>query len=279
MRRLFLLLIVCFLVSCNNKTNYYYKNTDVSSGEPLVVAMELNNQPFEYLVDSENPDGVTVELVEEFAKYLKRELTIKDVSAENMLASIEDGETHILASSIVITPEKKELLNFSDPYAVMYLSCLVGLNSNIKDFAEVDKEDVKIVVVAGSTAHTYVSSHIKNAEIVPFLDFDTCIDELNLNNAQAFISSQIDIHKIYNSEEKEIDFIDIPIPLQDPIFLGVGFNKDDVSLRSDFNTFLVEYKIKGGLDALTEKHLSDEKAFFDKMKYDWIFDFSHIGDE
>jgi polar amino acid transport system substrate-binding protein len=54
---------------------------------------------------------------------------------------------------------------------------------------------------------------------------------------------------------------------------GVAVKKGNTELLDKLNAFIVQYRNEGGFDKLTEKYLSDEKAAFDELGFQWFFDF------
>ena len=52
--------------------------------------------------------------------------------------------------------------------------------------------------------------------------------------------------------------------------------KGDKNLLKALNSFIEESKKDGEFDRLTEKHLSAEKAAFDKLGFKWFFDFTPL---
>jgi ABC-type amino acid transport substrate-binding protein len=57
-------------------------------------------------------------------------------------------------------------VDFSQPYAVMYNTYLVRADSSIRKAADVDAKGVRVGTVKGQTQQIYLSSHLKNAEVI-----------------------------------------------------------------------------------------------------------------
>ncbi len=56
----------------------------------------------------------------------------------------------------------------------------------------------------------------------------------------------------------------------------MAVRKGDKNLLTALNSFIEESKKDGEFDRLTEKHLSAEKAAFDKLGFKWFFDFTPL---
>ncbi|MGE5180290.1 MAG: ABC transporter permease subunit [Bacteroidota bacterium] len=60
--------------------------------------------------------GFDVELAERFAAHLGRELRLANMDFGSLVAAVSTGKADLIASSIYITPEREEQIDFSEPY-------------------------------------------------------------------------------------------------------------------------------------------------------------------
>lgn len=128
-----LILMLTVLAGCGAQTgtNNSPNKTGTNNTTPLKVGMDLKYPPFTGMDASGNPEGLEVDIAKSFGKYLGREVKIVNTDFSMMIAALEIGEVDILISDMTIKEERKEKVDFSDPY--LYGRTLALVN---KKFAE-----------------------------------------------------------------------------------------------------------------------------------------------
>lgn len=238
--------------------------------EPLVVAMELAYPPFETKDHKGNPVGISVEFAEAFGEYIGREVKIENTSWDGLIPSLQTGKVDMVISSMTITDERKETVDFSKPYANAMLAVLVNKDKEIKSIEDLNIKGKKIAVKTGSTGYFYAQKNLQKAEIIALADESACVTEVTQGKADGFIYDQL---TIYRNWQNNVDTTEaIFIPFQNADMWGVAVQKNDTELLAQLNEFIDTYRINGGFDKLTNKYLSEEKEAFDELGFKWFFD-------
>ncbi len=261
---LLLLMIVSaiFLAGCGDSKE--------GENESLVVAMELAYPPFETKDESGDPYGISVDLAMALGEYLDKEIVIENTAWDGLIPSLQTGKADVVISSMTITEERGELVNFSDPYANSLLGLLVNSGANISSVEDLNQPGKKVAVKTGSTGHTYAENNLDKAELIVLADESACVTEVSQGKADGFIYDQLTIYR--NNQENLETTEAIFIPFQDVEKWGIAVNKEDTELLEEINAFIKEYNEDGGFDQLSEKHLEKEKEEFDKLGFKWFFD-------
>ncbi len=265
---LVLALLCVIFTACG--TNQQEETTEQSSTDELVVAMELAYPPFETKDENGDPSGVSVDFSKAFGEYIGRDVRIENISWDGLIPSLQTGKADMVISSMTITEERKESVDFSDPYANAMLAILANKDSGISSVDDLNQSGKKIAVKTGSTGYIYAQKHLTNAEIVGLPDESACVTEVAQGKADGFIYDQLTIYRNWkkNSDTTTAVFI----PFQDVEQWGVAVQKGDTELLSQLNEFIAKYREDGGFDQLTEKYLSEEKKAFDELGFQWFFD-------
>ena len=266
MKKIAVVLSVCLLLSA--MAGCAPAGTD--NQKPLVVAMELAYPPFETKDDAGNPSGVSVDFAKAFGEYVGREVKIENIAWDGLIPSLQTGKADMIVSSMTITEKRKETVGFSDPYANALLAILANKNSGISSIDDLNQAGKKVAVKTGTTGDTYAQAHFPNAEIIPLADVSACVTEVVQGKADAFIYDQLTIYR--NWKDNEDTTTAVFIPFQDVEQWGVAVKKGDTELLDQLNAFIAQFKSEGGFDKLTEKYLSEEKAAFDELGFQWFFD-------
>jgi len=83
---------------------------------PLVVGMDLASPPFEMKDAKDRPAGFSVDLAKAMAAYLGRPLKIEQTRFDDLIPALRDGRIDLILSSMADTEERRQLIDFSQPY-------------------------------------------------------------------------------------------------------------------------------------------------------------------
>lgn len=237
----------------------------------LTVAMELAYPPFETKDDAGNPAGIAVDFIRDFAKAYGYEVDIENTAWDGLIPSLQSGQADLVISSMTITDERKESVDFSDPYAVAQLAILANAGSGVESIDDLDSPDKTVAVKTGSTGDVYATKNLTNANIVRLADESACVTEVVQGKADGFLYDQLTVYR--NQKANPDTTKAVFIPFQDAEEWGIAVKKGDTELLDQLNAFIAKSKEDGEFDRLTEKYLSEEKKAFDEYGFKWFFDF------
>jgi polar amino acid transport system substrate-binding protein len=244
---------------------------DDKETKTLIVAMELAYPPFETKDDTGNPSGLSVDFIKDFGSAYGYDVIIENTAWDGLIPSLQTGKADCVISSMTITDERKEVVDFSEPYAKAQLAILANSSSGITSMEDFDQLGGKLAVKTGSTGDRYATDHLTNTEIIRLADESACVTEVIQGKADGFIYDQLTIYR--NQQSNADTTTAIYIPFQDVEYWGVAVKKDDAALLSQLNEFITQSKSDGEFDRLTEKYLAVEKKAFDQFGFTWFFDF------
>lgn len=261
-----MLATMCMVSACSSETT---TNND-EKAETLTVAMELAYPPFETKDEAGNPTGISVDFATAFADYIGMEVEILNTAWDGLIPSIQTDKADMVISSMTITEERSQIVDFSDPYSNSLLAILANQNSNIESIEDLNVAGKKVAVKTGSTGYLYAINNLPNAEIIALADESACVTEVSQGKADAFLYDQL---TIYRNQQQFADTTEaIFIPFQDSEKWGVAVKKGNTELLDKLNEFIAEYTANGGFDDLSEKYLSEEEQAFDDLGFQWFFD-------
>ena len=268
------------LAGCSGNTAATGSNTNASGsatgsasgGErtTLTVGMELAYPPFETKDDAGNPAGISPDFMRAFADEHGWDLTIENISFDGLIPSLQTGKVDAVMSSITITPEREEAVDFTEAYANAQLAILTNANSGVDSWDTLNQEGKTVAVKTGSTGDSYATEHLTRAQVLRLADESACVTEVTQGRADGFIYDQLTIYR--NQQANPDTTVAVYIPDQEVEQWGIAVQQGDDELREAFNDFIERYRAEGGFDELTEKYLSEEKAAFDELGFRWFFD-------
>lgn len=242
-----------------------------AEGSTLKVAMELAYPPFETKDDAGNPEGLAVDFIRDFGEAYGYDVQIENTAWDGLIPSLQSGKADLVISSMTITDERKQSVDFSDAYAMAQLAILANANSGIASIDDLNQPGKKVAVKTGSTGDVYATKNLTNAEIVRLADESACVTEVVQGKADGFLYDQLTIYRNHqaNPDTTEAVFI----PFQDAEEWGIAVKKGNTKLLDQLNEFIAQSKTDGEFDRLTEKYLAEEKKAFDEYGFKWFFDF------
>lgn len=246
-------------------------SAEKDSGEPLIFAMELAYPPFEGKDENGDPSGISPDFAKAFGEYIGRDVEVVDTAWDGLIPSLQTGKADAVMSSMTITDERMESVDFSDPYAEAQLAILANADSPVNSAEDLNKEGMTVAVKTGSTGFFYAQSHLQNATIESLPDESACVAEVASGKADGFIYDQLTIYR--NHKENPDTTKAVFIEFQDPEYWGIAVQKGNTELLKQLNEFIAQYKADGGFDKLTDKYLADERAAFKDLGFTWFFDF------
>jgi len=235
---------------------------------PLIVGMELAYPPFEMTDSNGSPTGVSVDLAHALGAYLNRPVRIENIPFDGLIPALKTGKIDLIISSMTATPQRRQSIDFSDPYLKTGLCLLVGVHSNIHSISDADRKGKSVAVKKGTTGHGYAAAHIRNATVL-VLDKETaCVLEVVQGKADAFIYDQMSVYK--NWRRYPDHTVALLEPFQEESW-AIGLRKGTERLRTQANRFLVHFRETGGFDRLADKYLHEQKEAFRRMGYPFYF--------
>lgn len=255
-------ILTMFIISCGTG--------DKKEKNTIIVGMELAYPPFETKDLEGNPVGISIDFAKEFGKYIGKNIKITNIAWEGLIPSLQTGKIDMIISSMTITKERQQVVEFSIPYANSLLAVLVNSKTNIKNISDLDKKGITVAVKAGSTGFLYANKHFKKSTIRTFADESAAITEVIQEKANAFIYDQLTIYRNWIKNKKSTKAIFIPFQHTDN--WGVAFRKNDKELKAQMDAFIGHFIKNNGFNNLSKKYLLEEKKNFDKLKFKWFFD-------
>lgn len=222
--------------------------------------MELTYPPFEMQDKAGNPDGVGVKLAEALAKHLGRPLKIVAMDFSGLIPALKTGNIDLIISSMTATDERRQSIDFSNPYAFTGLALLVRMDSDVRSIDDLKKPGRTIAAKAATTSEAWAIKNLPDTKRVVFEDQTACVLEVVQGRADAFIYDQLSIYK-YAEENKETTRGLLKPFVEESWAIGIAKGNDN--LLAQVNGFLDEFRKEGGFGKLGERYLKDEKKFLE----------------
>ena len=217
----------------------------------LIVASDLDFPPLDSFENGE-PQGFDVDLSNEIASRLG--LVCEYLPPQDFDSIIpmikQGGKADIGNSAFSITDERKQEIDFTDPYLDSNLGVAVRSDSDAKTEDALNDASKTIAVQAGTTGEDWARENLSNAQIVPLASVTVCMTGVSTGQYDAFCA---DLPVI--GHQCTVSFTDCEVCLEIPTGeqYGIVVSKDNPGLTAAINAALADMESDGTMADLKAK--------------------------
>ncbi len=217
-----------------------------------VVGTDAAYAPFESQNEKGEIVGFTVDVVTAAAAKGGFEVKFQNTPWEGIFNALGQGDRDLLASSITITDERKQTMDFSSPYFDAVQLIAVKENSKVQKFSDLKK--LKVGVQTGTTGDEVVtkllgknSTNVKRFESTPL-----ALKELESSGVDAVVADNgVVIHYVANNTTAK--FRTVSDTSFAPEQYGIAVKKGNTELLEKINKGLADIKADGSYDQIYAK--------------------------
>ena len=208
----------------------------------IKVGINVDSKPFGFYDQNGNLQGYDVDLAHYIAQYiLKNTEAVKfiPVTPSNRLLKASTGEVDIVISTVTITPQRMEVVDFSIPYDNAGQAILVKKNSQIKSLADLSGQNVGVIF--GTTAEKNIKALSPTANVLGFKSYEDAYKALKTGYISAITSDDTILNR-YVVEDATIQILPKRYS-KEPY--GIAFKKGKTSEKFKQN---INYTVRELLD-------------------------------
>lgn len=224
-----------------------------------VVGTDAAYAPFESQNEKGEIVGLTVDVLSAVAAKAGIEIKFVNTPWEGIFNSLQQGDRDILASSITITDERKQTMDFTNPYFDAYQLIAVKATSKVAKFDDLKK--LKVGVQTGTTGDEVVtkqqgknSTNIKRFESTPL-----ALKELESGGVDAVVADNgVVVNYVTNNPDAK--FKTVADKAFAPEQYGFAVKKGNAELLAKLNQGLADIKADGSYDKVYAKYFGAAPA-------------------
>jgi polar amino acid transport system substrate-binding protein len=217
------------------------------------VGTDAAYAPFESQNDKGEIVGFDIEVVQAIAKKAGIEVKFINTPWEGIFNTLAQGDRDLVVSAVTITAERKQTMDFSEPYFDAQQLIAVKQNSKVAKFADLKK--LKVGVQTGTTGDEAVtklqgktSANIKRFESTPL-----ALKELEAGGVDAVVADNgVVINYLANNPGGK--FKSIADAEFVPEQYGIALKKGNAELQAKINKGLADIKADGTYAAIYTKY-------------------------
>lgn len=217
----------------------------------LTVASDLAFPPFDSL-DGDTPVGFDVDISKGIAEKLGLECSyLPAQNFDTIIPTIKaGGKADIGNSAFTITDERKEEIDFTDPYLDSNQSIATASTAERKSSEDLNAEGVKIAVQSGTTGEEWARENIPEATVVTLDDPIQCMTGVQQGLYDACVADEPVLSYLVKNSYTDCEVTEeIPTGEQ----YGIVVSKDNPNLTKAINKALAEMVDDGTMDSLQQQ--------------------------
>lgn len=222
--------------------------TALAQDKQLLVATDTAFVPFEFKQDGKYT-GFDIELWEAIAKEAGFKYELRPMDFNGIIPGLQTRNIDAALAGITIRDDRKQVIDFSDPYYESGLAILVNKDNNDIKAAK-DLEGKMVAVKIGTATVDYLKDNVPDAKLKLFPNIDNAFLELATGRVDAVVHDTPNLQ--YFAKTGGEGRVKVVGSLKSGDYYGIGFPKGS-ELVPAVNEALKTLKSNGTYDALYSK--------------------------
>ncbi len=217
------------------------------------VASDAAYAPFESLNEQKEVVGFDVDVLKAVAEKGGFKVEFINTPWEGIFATLPTGDRDIVASAVTITDERKQTMDFSEPYFEAKQLIAIGKDSKVAKFEELKK--LKVGVQTGTTGDEVVQKLLgkTNPNIKRFESTPLALKELLNGGVDAVVADNgVVINFIANNGDAGLKTIEDAAFA--PEFYGFAVKKGNAELQDKLSKGIAAIKADGTYNKIYEQY-------------------------
>lgn len=216
-----------------------------------IVGASSSGVPFTFLdVESSAPRGIMVDIVRAVGEDAGFETEVKMLPFNALIPSLTSGRIRLIAAAMVITPARREIVDFSDP-VYSYGEALIVAASDPTAYKIL--EDLKGKVVGAQVGTVYIDA-LQASGLFPEVKIYESVADILRDVSVGRIEAGFGDHPIVAYQLSLGTYTDVRlVESYEPRIvgsIGIGVRKGDEELLARINESLARLKAKGAIDKI-----------------------------
>lgn len=233
-----------------------YEDTDlydeILKRGKLKVGINTDSKPFGFMDKDWKIIGYDADLAHYMAQYILKNpdaVEFYPVTPANRMLKVSTGELDMVIATVTITPQRKEIINFSIPYDYAGQALLVRSNSKIKSLADLSSQNVGVVF--GTTAEKNMLALAPDATVIGFRNYRMAFEALKSGKIDALTSDDT-ILSAFAFEDKSVKLLPKRYT-REPYGIAIRKGKGTQRLKENVDFAISDMKQKNVITRMRRK--------------------------
>ncbi len=221
----------------------------------IIVGTSADFPPFEYKDENGTIVGFDVEMITAILTNQGYEVEVRDILWETLIPALQNGQINVIVAGMSITDERKEIVDFSDPYFDADLSVLIKKGSGIVVNNVSSLANLTVGVQTGTTGDIWVFDNLVNVSLTPedkykrYETYDLAVLDLKNGNVQILV-----LDKPVAQVFAEDNTLQVAYTIVSDDNYGIAVQKGNTELLQKINQGLADLKASDDWNTLVIKY-------------------------
>ncbi len=237
------------IAGCNNKSQ------DAMDKETLIIGFDDTFVPMGFKDNNGEIVGFDIDLAKEVSKRIGKQVTFQPIDWSMKESELNSGKIDLIWNGYSITKERKEKVNFTNPYLENRQVIITLANAKIN--SKVDLKGMNVGAQNQSSAVDAINKEeellktFKDGKVYTFETNNEALMDLEAKRIDAVVADEI-LARYYINKKGEGKFKILNDDFGDESY-GVGIRKGDEELLKKLNQAFEDIKKDGTAKKVTEK--------------------------
>lgn len=224
----------------------------------LKVGLMGTYPPYNFLNEQKQVDGFDADIAKEIAKQLGVEAEFFPTEWSGMIEGLQKSKFDVVISQMTITEERKQALDFSQPYIKNAVKIIVKEDNNTINKLE-DLKGTKVGVGLGTNDEKFLREvalpKVGQFEIATYNDVITSLMDLNTGRIDATLNNLYALKPLVDQNHLKIKAVGEPIKEDEA---GIAVRKNNPEFLKAIDDALAKIKADGTYNQIFKKWFGEE---------------------
>lgn len=216
----------------------------------LIMATEAGFAPYEYTEDGSTVVGVDVDIANEIAKAMGKELEIQNMDFDSALIAVQQGKADFAAAGISVNPEREAVMDFSIEYATSRQVVVVNKEAKRVDSVDALTADTVVGVQGGTVADFYCQDDLGTKDLKQYKKFMEAAMDLKNDRIDCVIMDALPAEEMVKAND-DLEILEGEV-LTDKYAIAV--QKGNTEMLEQINEVLQKLLDEGKIEEFTINH-------------------------
>ena len=256
------LLICTLLAGCSSGSASTDSSSSGNDENTLVIGVDDQFPPMGYRDDDGNIVGFDIDLAQAVADKLGMELKVQQIDWSAKELELDQGNIDAIWNGLTITDERKEAMDFTDPYLQNAQVIVVKKDSDIATKADLSGKTVG--VQKSSSAKDALDADAIESELKEVVEYEenvSALQDLGIGRTDAVVVGKVVADWYIKDENADYKVLDETLA---PELYGVAVKKGNTELLNKIQTAFDEIVADGTAAQISEKWFGSDIIYTGK---------------
>ena len=205
MKKIILLLLLMSFILCGclkNEETQQDMLQVIKERDKIIIGVRDDTAPFGFRNEMGELDGFDVDIAKFVAKYMvgsENKLELVPVNAQNRIMKLKSGEVDMLIATMSVTPQRWQLVDFSNPYFMAGQAIMTKKSNPAKGLKGL--KDSRFIVVYGSTAEEDLRKNIPDIHVLGYKTYKEAFQALKDDKAEAIFADDTILYGLAQQDD------------------------------------------------------------------------------